>query len=215
MTTPFIPNLSTPAGSCLTMANWQEVGVFCVSYDLAALLVKPGMDVLYRYPNLAAYIGWSHQVVLNASSLIFDKNGKCCIRSHFNGEKLVFDWQNVSRFIQHLAVNYLLPPQQVPQEDWHVALLPNAALQSSFLTFESNNPAEDALKGIMYTQNEHISLLDDSERTVFEVLDKDCQCPTCQQGFTRAYLYHLYTQTPLLCQRLLIQHNVFQTCHLP
>ncbi len=215
MTCQFIPNLSTPAGSCLTMANWQEVGVFCVAYDLEALLVKPGMDVLYRYPNLASYVGWPHQLILNATSLRFNEEEKCHVRSHFNGERFVFDWQDVRRLIQHLGINYLLIGQGFPQEDWQVALLPPADLSDSLLMFESKNPVEDALNGKMYVQGVSVSLLDESERTVFEVLDKDCRCPTCQQGLTRAYLHHLYTQTPLLCQRLLIQHNVFQSCHLP
>ena len=43
----------------------------------------------------------------------------------------------------------------------------------------------------------------------FETIDPECTCPTCSQQFTKAYLHHLLQQTPLLCHRLLIQHNVF------
>ncbi|MDP3561026.1 MAG: queuine tRNA-ribosyltransferase [Legionellaceae bacterium] len=80
---------------------------------------------------------------------------------------------------------------------------------------ESNRPAQDALDGFIYHPEQSFFIMDEAQRMTFDVIDVGCACPVCNQKLTRAYLHHLYQQTPLLCQRLLIQHNVFYTCHLP
>lgn len=74
---------------------------------------------------------------------------------------------------------------------------------------ESDTPAADGLRGIVYEQEQALSIVDSSMELQFEVIDKNCKCSTCTQQFTRAYLHHLFLHTPLLCQRLLIQHNLF------
>lgn len=74
---------------------------------------------------------------------------------------------------------------------------------------ESDRPVLDAYQGLVYDQTLAFSLKDETQGLQFEVIDRTCQCPTCTQEFTRAYLHHLYQHTPLLCQRLLIQHNVY------
>ena len=41
------------------------------------------------------------------------------------------------------------------------------------------------------------------------VLDPECQCPTCQGGYTRAYLHHLVRQKEMVGSILLSQHNIY------
>ncbi len=72
----------------------------------------------------------------------------------------------------------------------------------------SNIPARDACIGVVYCESGAFSLTDDTQRLDFGVIDVQCQCPTCEQQLTRAYLHHLFKHTPLLCHRFLIQHNV-------
>lgn len=74
---------------------------------------------------------------------------------------------------------------------------------------ESDKPAADAMSGLVYSRDGELSLDSDEYSMQFDVIDKTCQCPTCVQKLTRAYLHHLLEHTPLLCQRLLVQHNVF------
>ena len=73
---------------------------------------------------------------------------------------------------------------------------------------ESDRLAADALDGFVYRQTQVLSITDLDKASVFDVIDPDCKCPTCTQGFTQAYLHHLLGHTPLLCQRFLIQHNI-------
>lgn len=272
--TTFIPKLSTQAGACLTMANWQEVGIEYVAFSLAALLVKPGLDVLKQYSSLHAYVGWEKKLVLNASTLIINKQGKCQIRSNFDGGCLKFDFSELISLMVQWAPDFLLLPKIFPVEQLS-QLIPllkgtrifvHAAMPLSWendkelgvyidesvqdlktvsLEFqpfqdrmkylisahdikaysilstldlhfiESDKPALDAMEGLVYTPNKNISIADSSQSMCFDKIDEFCKCPTCQQSLSRAYLSHLYSHTPLLCQRFLIQHNVFQTCHLP
>jgi queuine tRNA-ribosyltransferase len=74
---------------------------------------------------------------------------------------------------------------------------------------ETDEPAQAAMQGIVYSSEGHINLTNSETAVHFEPIDKACTCPTCSKQLTKAYLHHLLTHTPLLCQRLLIQHNVF------
>lgn len=75
---------------------------------------------------------------------------------------------------------------------------------------QSNEPAALAIKGQVYNNTGIIDLTDPSMSMAFEVMDPHCGCPTCKQGLTKAYLHHLLINTPLLCQRFLIQHNIWK-----
>lgn len=73
---------------------------------------------------------------------------------------------------------------------------------------ESDIPAIDACMGNVYGNANLISLPTQDCAMQFEVIDKNCKCPVCNQNFTQAYLHHLLEHTPLLCQRYLVQHNI-------
>lgn len=92
-----------------------------------------------------------------------------------------------------------------PELDYYII---SDATQSSGANLESDQPANDACSGIVYCADGQIDLRDKIYATQFEPIDSACECPTCKQQFTRAYLHHLLEHTPLLCQRYLIQHNV-------
>ncbi len=78
----------------------------------------------------------------------------------------------------------------------------------------SDRPALDACQGVVYSSKGQLALTDDNIRSDFRVIDEHCSCPTCIQKLTRAYLCHLFEHTPLLCQRFLIQHNIYFMNHL-
>ena len=77
---------------------------------------------------------------------------------------------------------------------------------------ESNEPASDALNGVIYDHAASFSIDSEEHSMAFSPLSGGCECPKCSQGLTRAYLHHLYAQTPLLCYRFLVQHNYYATC---
>ncbi|MDP3704890.1 MAG: queuine tRNA-ribosyltransferase [Legionellaceae bacterium] len=274
MTYDFIPKLSTQAGACLTVENWEQVGVDMASFALSALLMKPGMELLKTLPNLAAYVGWQKTLVLNASLSLKSMDDVYVLRSSYDGSRSQYTRNELLALIIQLAPQMVILPQGFCRTDETLWLsLPESifpffpinecpdyegqkqygvyiefdgvvtdALQDQLQShphhlkyvigdmspavlqdlvmlgaryLESDKPANDAYQGLIYYQEGVIAIQDASEALEFSAIDPLCECPTCQQQLTRAYLHHLYEHTSLLCYRFLIQHNILYTHHLP
>lgn len=265
-----IPVLTTPAGSCVTEANWHEAGVRAVSFYLTALLMKPGLDFLKTLPNLATYVGWQGTSILNSSLLSIATDGRYALRSDYDGARSHYSVEDILTLIANLQPNIVILPEgmlQKSEKTWEAlpdtlfpfvpvidlakcsdsvrpygvyisydesATSPSVLLQQierykdipcyiagdlnlplmldlvkkGIKFIESDIPASDACMGNVYSNNGLISLPTNDCVMQFEVIDKNCKCPVCNQNFTQAYLHHLLEHTPLLCQRYLVQHNV-------
>lgn len=261
----FLPVLTSEAGLCLTTANWQEAKVTAASFSLERLLYKPGQDVLKKISDLSDYLVWPDFIVLNAASLVANKEGIYTLKSPYDGSRIKFNLGDLISLIQHLKPNAVILPQHITQDfpqiwdNWNDAIVPfihvddlkkHALVKTHGVYFnvmteldweqlnrwahvpryimgsfdseliwclhnkgiefiETDEPAQAALQGKVYSRVGDVDLTDPKTQMKFELIDADCVCPTCSQQFTCAYLHHLLQHTPLLCQRLLIQHNVF------
>lgn len=218
----FIPVITSQAGTCLTMANWQAVGVTIGTFYLDALLMKPGLAVLSQVGSVKSYYAWGGEVVLNANLSKPDKQGNYVIRSHYDGELIKLDSRQLRTLILNLQPDYLVLSRhslaQFSQEIWpdSIQLLSDSQYRVVSASgdrcdcwLESDKPAADAIVGRVYCEQGVIDILQPQYSKQFTPLSTACPCPTCSQGFTRAYLHHLLQQTPLLAQRYLIQHNLF------
>ena len=262
-----IPVLTTPSGSCLTAKNWQETGVTRVSYELSALLLKPGLDYLKTLFSMADYYPWEGEWVLNASTLKANSEGIFVLRSPFDGARVTCTREDIVNLIMQLKPQYAILPKgfHLVSEDCYQGMSQNTRLfipvsEVSYYphTFihglyyagdviedvladirdhqrdyphalhyvvadilsmrrvaelgvnyiESDGLANEACVGRVIASEGIIDLTQQDYAMQFEVVDSECTCPTCTQQFTRAYLHHLLEHTPLLCQRMLIQHNV-------
>lgn len=266
----FIPVLNSEAGLCLTQENWQEVKISAASYSLEQLLYKPGRDVLEKISDLADYLVCPGMIVINAMSLIMNKDKIYILKSPYDGGKVQFTAKELIDLIQHLKPDAVLLPQNIMRDvpkiwdDWNDAIVPFLhvediekqqihkthgvyfnflneidwehldkwsqvsryiigrfdselilKLKSKGIEFiETDEPAQAAFQGRVYSREGSVDLTDSKAQMQFEMIDSECVCPTCSQQFTRAYLHHLLQHTPLLCQRLLIQHNAsyIQNC---
>lgn len=261
------PIFTTEAGNCLTLANWQEVGIKAGAYYLDALLMKPGIASLKKFGPLPNYTGWQGITVLNAS-LPAAKNGVYTIRSCYDGSRIVISQNELPALISLLQPDRVVLPRRIFNDsnlklwetlaktsllfvsedeysptypDWLLGRYVHYDGTRSFSDFmqqlrqyanaplyvagefeseqlqelanynvlhvESDKPARNAMQGRVYSEEGEIDLLDSLQVNEYRPI-ANCSCPTCQQSFTRAYLHHLLVQTPLLCQRFLIQHNV-------
>lgn len=321
----YIPTVSSSAGSSLTLANWEEIGIEYISCSLSALLIKPGFQVLQSINNLKDYLGWSGKIVLNASNFPEINNQGCYkFRSPYDGSFVQIEENELFSLILHLQPDLIvLSPNLtkiksmgniqsfvhlLQQSDIQSSIQDNQSrqnLNNSFYHFysqehsesghpyasdnkqkapsqlifciteedsivrltnyfsypslefseitaqiayiETNLPAQDAISGKVYTtksqdHQEDLSFEKDSYNSnndsngdfgnfaaakskanpvsiiqltdllnpkPHQVIDENCQCPTCAQGLTQAYLQHLFFNTPLLCYRFLIQHNAY------
>lgn len=85
----------------------------------------------------------------------------------------------------------------------------NTLQKADIQWLESDRPAQDAVDGFVYNSKAEVVSIQAEERAIlFQPLDAQCACVGCSSKLTSAYFHHLYAQTPGLCQRFLIQHNV-------
>ena len=98
----WVPILTTKAGSCLTVANWQEQGVHVAMFRLADLLIKPGWDVLRHYDSLASFWGWPGEVLLDDTMEKQNSAGDYVLVSPFDGAKSTYSPHFIQQCIIHL-----------------------------------------------------------------------------------------------------------------
>lgn len=122
------------------------------------------------------------------------------------GIYLAYEGKDFSRFVS--TVKHFL--NQAVYISGHFTLTQIGELKKiGVRNIETDLPAQDAVEGRVYRFHENVEITAPRYALDFEVIDKECNCPVCDAKLTKAYLHHLFTQTPLLCQRLLIQHNAW------
>jgi queuine tRNA-ribosyltransferase len=216
----YIPLLNTPSGACLSAHNWQELGITTAAVDFERLLVKPGIEALRQVKDLKTYLGWVAdppksagqgegrqwvgKLVLDARHLVPNAEGILALTSSFDGSKLRLSVQELVVLIKGLKPDAVLFSDAL-RELVHLPELHAPQLAACIC----DQPAKDALGAFIYQKSGPFLLSLHQYREDFRPLDSQCQCPTCLQKCTRAYLHHLFVHTPLLCQRFLIQHNAY------
>jgi queuine tRNA-ribosyltransferase len=84
--------------------------------------------------------------------------------------------------------------------------------------FDCVLPTRLARHGSVYIKNDNayelINLLNSKYREDGGVIDKNCTCPTCMGGFSRAYISHLLRSNEILGLRLATLHNLHQYLEL-
>lgn len=154
----FVPVLSSEAGLCLTAANWQEVNVNAAVYYLDSLLLKPGYELLNTVPDLAAYLNCPGTLILNASTLVANKEGIFKLVSPFDGSKIHLEYQQVVDLIARLKPQIvLLPPRILSDfpavwEHWDAAITPFLWVGEEGLVQLTQD------FGVYCTANEHVSV---------------------------------------------------------
>jgi queuine tRNA-ribosyltransferase len=74
--------------------------------------------------------------------------------------------------------------------------------------FDCVLPTRNARNGQAFVRRGRLTVKNARFRTDSRPLDETCGCPVCQQGFSRAYLRHLYVAGEILGHRLLSLHNL-------
>ena len=126
----FIPVLTSEAGLCLTMANWHEVKITAASYSLEQLLYKPGQDVLEKISDLALYLACPGTVVINAMSLIANKEKVYVLKSTYDGSRIKLTSERLIELIHHLKPNAVILPKNILRDfpkiwdNWDDAIVP-------------------------------------------------------------------------------------------
>ena len=83
-----------------------------------------------------------------------------------------------------------------------------AAVASGMDMFDCVLPTRNGRNGHAFTRNGQIHLKNACFKDDKGVLEKGCACATCSNGFSRAYLRHLYMSKEMLSGILVSQHNI-------
>lgn len=74
-------------------------------------------------------------------------------------------------------------------------------------TFDSSHPTKCARHGLLFTKNGNLKITRNSNKDLFEPIDKTCPCMTCQ-NFTVGYLHHLFKAKEPVAHTLATIHNL-------
>ncbi len=80
--------------------------------------------------------------------------------------------------------------------------------------FDCVLPTRNARNGQAFVSNGRLTLKNARFRADVRPLDATCGCPVCSQGFSRAYLRHLFVAGEILAHRLLSLHNLYHYASL-
>lgn len=223
----FVPYITTAAGACLTQANWDELGIEYGLCELIHLIIKPGLEFWKNRMSLARYLAWEKTLILDASRLVLNAQSQFVVQSPYDGKRHVFTLDEFWDLVQQLKPDRVLlspgiakrssgstrlysPGPKLEEDVYMVAKAGLFLLDGKQVLYASDQPALDAVQGVVYqADGTSYSILDAAHAMDFRCLGGNCVCPTCQQSFTRAYLHHLLQSTPLLAQRFLLMHNIF------
>lgn len=80
--------------------------------------------------------------------------------------------------------------------------------------FDCVYPSRNGRHGHVYTRLGKINLFNSSYEMDDQVIEEGCQCPTCKNGYSRAYIRHLLKAKEMLGMRLCVLHNLYFYNHL-
>lgn len=75
--------------------------------------------------------------------------------------------------------------------------------------FDCVMPTRHARRGNLFTWGGRVSIKNAANGENPGPIGEACGCPTCRQGFSRAYLRHLFQAGEMLGYRLMTMHNLF------
>ena len=217
----FVPVLSSLEGLCLSSQQWKTTGISWFSYQLSMLLQRPGFpNVFDLYKDLVCP-GFA---ILDATDLTLNAKGNIEYR-RTDGVLMRLGLDNLAIWLQALKpdaiiwpfaesllleVGFLSAQILVPKAQAGV-FLECVQVRGQQHWYVSNHAAAIGYRGQFYAGPQTFDIFDPCFAADISPLAANCHCDSCAQGFTRAYLHHLMTYTPLLAQRYIILHNMQQT----
>lgn len=152
LTSNWVPVLTSESGLCLTASNWQEAKINKAVYYLDALLLKPGLSVLKTLPNLANYVNWPGELIINASRLKGNKLGEITLKSSYDGSRVTIEYQQVIDLVNHLKPKAIILPDDILK---HYPQVGDVLDSSIIAYFNSKNLPSTSLKHGIYFQVEN------------------------------------------------------------
>lgn len=204
----FVPFWNSLAGLTLTPTQWSHTGVQSFAFDLNLLLQRPGIGLS---KSLREYTHCFGKIIIDARAIQPNKNLEIDYRTP-DGAKQKISIQQLDFWLNLLNPDKIIVNEQLILEKNRSKTLMLTEASSNY--YISDEPASSAIQGfVMQNSNQVFNILDEQFAHDHQPLVNCCECKTCKTGFTRSYLHHLLGHTPLLAQRFLVQHNIWQICN--
>ncbi len=201
----FVPYLNSIEGLSLTPAQWLSTGIQSYGYDVVGLLQRPGYQKQFQLNNDLLCPG---KAIIDARKVQINSKGEIQFRSP-DGSLKKCTTKELFQWLQQLKPDVVVWDGALDDAQGDFILYSSVQLLKIWNL--SNQPASLAYQGqVLHQEGEYFSILSDLFKQDYSLLTADCACQTCRSGLTRAYLHHLLQHTPLLAQRYLVLHNVFQ-----
>lgn len=138
-----IPVLSSSAGLCLSAELWQATKLQRFSYELAALLMRPGLSVLQRYSSLLDFVACPGVLVLNASmpTALNDK-GEYRLCSPYDGQRHSYTPETIFALIQQWKPSEVILAQGMVSKEPSLLLALDVAI-FPFIPVADADPLSD------------------------------------------------------------------------
>lgn len=203
----FLPIINSASGFTLTTKNWEDVGIESISCNFLQLLFKPGLTYFKNNPDIKDFFDWHKTLLLDISDLHLSNPEAYVLKSPFDGSKLNISKDELIQLFLSVNIDGLIisfADKDLPQ---FKPIADKIFFKDQFLI--SDKPLQDARNGLFYLKDV-INLLNPEFTQDFSVIDDNCTCPVCSQNLTKAYLQHIFKKVPLLSQRYLAEHNLWQ-----
>jgi len=82
------------------------------------------------------------------------------------------------------------------------------AVENGCDLFDCVAPMREARTGALYTKHGRINIENARYKIDFSAIEDECDCYTCKNGFTKAYLAHLFRSEEILASTLATIHNL-------
>lgn len=148
----------------------------------------------------------SAQFVANCQDLDGIAVGGETVGQNLSKTEKIFSW--IKEFIPQNKPLYSMGLGKEPQDIFR-------AVKLGVDIFDCVVPTRMARNGALYFKKTKINIANAQFKSDLKPIDKDCDCLTCKQGYSRAYLHHLFKSQELLYFRLASIHNIrsmIRTC---
>ncbi len=117
--------------------------------------------------------------------------------------------KNRSEMIEMLTYTVPQLPEDKPNHLLGIGDLESvdACVKLGIDTFDSSHPTRCARHGLLFSNKGNIKILQTRYKTLFEPIDRACECPTCLH-YTAAYIHHLFKAKEMTGLMLASVHNL-------
>ena len=163
--------------------------------------MRPGINILKKIIDIKKWLGWYGEIILYLDWGGRIKNSNYHLKSIYDGSEIVISLEDLMPILMNINPDRIVDSKHLKDFLFEITDRAETLAKAGEVIVKQSNNSDSKCK-ILHIGDR--SFINDTN-----ILSETCMCSVCQQGFSKAYLCHLYQQTPLLAHRYLAIHNFF------